>query len=258
MKSLAHMLLLILLIATVRAQVAVPQARPDPEAQSAWLHMLKSKGLRTMHLSTFVVKESAHSPEILTFAHSESLGWWICLDNRPTVLEANVEVVQIHKGKAAVASITHKSEISKSVSLEISDSHRIRVLAIYDPGSSELNAVPTTLSHASAHQDVLTLTSGEKVLRFYIDTDTYLPVRFELDVPYRKLSSKSKELGPNAKTTLSFVLSKYQLVDGVEEPTLIKNGSVPYEVEFDANPRLPDTLFQIPIPEGVQRADAWR
>lgn len=248
-----------ILTVALSPMATIAHAQTPLNAGETWQRMLSAKYEETARPSGFTVVERARSGQTLTYAHQEGKGWWMCFDDRPSPSGARVEVDDIANGRAEASWITHGLQPSRAANLQGSEEQRTMTLAIFNPGSQELGAVPVEASTTSSGAETVTVQAGREMLRYELDSASHLPVRIEIRVPYHKLFPKGPDLPPGAMTSTTVELRTYVMSDGDgRQPSSIILRGVTYSVQFEANPQFPASLFSLPISPSFQTPDAWR
>lgn len=236
---------------------ALAQTGPTPE--DTWRLMLSAKYGRTEPLSKFVVVERARSGETLTYAHRAGTGWWMCFDNRPRLHMARLEVVNTAQREAQFSWISRGPEPSRVLPFAASEEQRTLTLAIFDPGSAELGAVPSDASVLPNGTLVVTVHAGSEILRYELDRVSHLPTQITVSIPYHKLFLRSPDREPGAMTSSVLKMGNYAISDGGgNQPRSINLRGTNFTIEFQAGPKFPDGLFSLPIEDLFQTPDAWR
>ncbi len=241
----------------VRLPAALAQTGPSPE--DTWRLMLLAKYGQTAPLDKFVVVEHAHSGETLTYAHQGDTGWWMCFDDRPHLHMARVEVVNTAQRKAEFSWISRGPEPSRVMPFGASEEQRISTLAIFDPGSKELGAVPAEASTLPNGTLTVTVHAGSEVLRYELDLKSYLPVRLTVSLPYHKLFANTPDLPPGSMTSSVTEMRDYRPTDGGgNQPLSIKLRGIPFAVRFESKPHFGAGMFALPIDPSFQSPNSWQ
>ena len=105
-----RILVLAFLLATGLGHSLFAEGIDTSSARTAWSRMLRARGLEKTSIGTIAVTETSSAvPLKATYVHSDSRGWWILWDHRPTPLGAVLEVYDT-KARLAADSIADKGE----------------------------------------------------------------------------------------------------------------------------------------------------
>ena len=236
---------------------ALAQTGPTPE--ETWQLMLSAKYGQTATLSKFVVVEHSHSGETLTYAYQAGVGWWMYFDNRPHLHMARVEVVSTAQHKAEFRWISRGPEPSTVVPYELSEEQRISTLAIFDPGSKELGAVPVDTSILPNGMLTVTVHAGSEVLQYELNRTSHLPMRLTVSLPYHKLFLDSPDLPPGSMTSSVIEMRNYRTTDGGgNQPLSITLRGTSLAVHFEVKPEFGAGIFALPIGPSSQDPNSWK
>lgn len=254
-----RILVLAFLLATGLGHSLFAEGIDTSSARTAWSRMLRARGLEKTSIGTIAVTETSSAvPLKATYVHSDSRGWWILWDHRPTPLGAVLEVYDT-KARLAADSIADKGEFVTASQIKKFDyrkDYRLQFMAIYEPNASDLNAIPKDFRSCGDKIDCLTVDVGDRQIVYRLDHTTNLPVEVTVEIPPQP--QRDGGIPPSAAMSMATRLFDYKNRGGVIEPQRLERNDAVYHIEIFLDPPIRTDLFDTSFSHVPVSELAWK
>ena len=252
-----RILVLAFLLATGLGHSLFAEGTDTSSARTAWSRMLKARGMEKTSIGTIAVTETSSAvPLRATYVHSDSSGWWILWDLRPTPLGAVLEVYDT-KARLAAGAIADKGEFVAASPSKFGLRHdfRLQFMAIYEPNASDLNAIPKDFRSCGDKVDCLTVEVGDRKVVYRLDHKTNLPVEVTVEIPPQP---QRDGIPPSAAVSMVTRLFDYKNRGGVIEPQRLERNDAVYNIKIFLDPPIRTDLFDTSFSHVPANEWAWK